>query len=509
MIKFTWKIILLLSVLFLSLLLIFGMPPSFFQKGVIIKSVEVNSTAYNQGLRAGHIITSIDSKKVSSLEDFSKILQEKNFNSGEVKTIIQTKDSEFVLFSNSLPEITVSDIPKTRLKLGLDLAGGSRALVKAENQDLTSSEISDLIQITNNRLNVYGIADVKITPVSDLGGNNFMLVEVAGATQTDLKDLISQQGKFEAKIGDKIAFIGGDKDITSVCRNDATCAGIESCSQASSEEYFCNFRFVIYLSQTAAERQASITQEIPINKTPQGNYLSEKLDLYLDDILVDSLLISEGLKGRATTQIQIQGSGSGTTESEAFENSKQEMNHLQTILITGSLPYKLEIVKLDTISSELGSDFVKYIFLAGVVALFFVALVVFFRYKKIKSSLALLLTSVSEIIIILGIASFINWNLDLPSIAGILATIGTGIDSQIIVIDESKQNTSLSVKQRLKRAFGIILGAYLTAVVALIPLMWAGAGLLKGFAITTLIGITVGVLITRPAFTDIIGQIEE
>ena len=103
----------------------------------------------------------------------------------------------------------------------------------------------------------------------------------------------------------------------------------------------------------------------------------------------------------------------------------------------------------------------------------------------------------------------IRWNLDLPSIAGILATMGTGIDQQIIVMDEATQGKFLSLKQRMKRAFSIILGAYFTAVVAMLPLLWAGAGLLKGFAVTTIIGITAGVLITRPAFTDMIKKISE
>ena len=121
----------------------------------------------------------------------------------------------------------------------------------------------------------------------------------------------------------------------------------------------------------------------------------------------------------------------------------------------------------------------------------------------------MLFRSLSEVIIILGIASLIRWNLDLPSIAGILATIGTGIDDLIIILDESTHGTFLSLKERLKRAFAIILGAYFTTFVSLLPLMWAGAGLLKGFAITTLIGITAGVLITRPAFTDMVKMIEE
>ena len=111
-------------------------------------------------------------------------------------------------------------------------------------------------------------------------------------------------------------------------------------------------------------------------------------------------------------------------------------------------------------------------------------------------------------VIILGIAALIEWNLDLPSIAGILATIGIGIDQQIIILDETRQEMNLSIKRRLKRAFTIILGAYFTAVVALLPLLWVGAGLLKGFAVTTIIGITAGVLITRPAFADMIRRIE-
>ena len=68
---------------------------------------------------------------------------------------------------------------------------------------------------------------------------------------------------------------------------------------------------------------------------------------------------------------------------------------------------------------------------------------------------------------------------------------------------------AISIKERMKRALFVIVSAYLTGVVSLIPLYWAGAGLFKGFALTTIIGITAGVLITRPAFADIIKKLEE
>jgi len=505
--RLTIRIWILIIVLVLSFLSIF-VTPHFLQKGVLVISVDSNSTAFEQGLRQKQIITEVDGQQINSLEDFTKALQGKYDSNESVKTIIKTTENEIILFSNQPPEITVSEVPKSNIKLGLDLAGGSRALIKAEEKKLTAQKVDDLVDITRNRLNEFGLTDLKVLPVSDLTGNHFMLIEIAGATPKDLEEMISKQGKFEAKIGDEIVFKGGERDIASVCRNDATCAGIEIC-QPTEGKYFCNFRFTIYLSEDSAKRHAEITEKLDVNTTSQGNYLSEKLDLYVDDKLLDSLLISEGLKGRVTTQISIEGSGAGETRDIAYEDAKKSMHKLQTILITGSLPYKLEIVKLDTISPILGKQFVKSIFMAAIAALLVVSIVIFFRYKKFKSSIALLITSISEVIIILGIASFIEWNLDLPSIAGILATIGTGIDQQIIILDEAKQTLFLSLKQRLKRAFTIILGAYFTAVVALIPLLWAGAGLLKGFAITTIIGITAGVLITRPAFADMVKRIEE
>lgn len=507
-IKFTWKIWVWIIVLTLSLISIF-ITPTFLQNGILITNVESNSSAFEQGLRQGQIITKIDGIEVNDIDDYSKIIQEKFSSSEKQKTTITTTESEYIIYSNISPQIIVSDIPSTNLKTGLDLGGGARALVKAKDHELTQEEVTDLVNIVSNRFNVYGISEMSIKSITDLTGNNFMLVEIAGATPDDMENLISQQGKFEAKIGDDTVFIGGERDITSVTRGGQESGIYGNCPQISQEEYSCEFRFIVYLSQEAAERQAEITKDLGINSTSQGNYLSKKLDLYVDDNLVDSLQIGEGLKGRAETKIQISGSGSGATKSDAYDAAVAEMNNLQTILITGSLPFKLEIVKLDTISPTFGDNFTKYIFIAGLIALLSVAIIIFIRYR-IKSSVIPLIICVSEIIIILGIAALIKWDLDLPSIAGILAAIGTGVDDQIVVLDEAKHKGEiLTMKQRIKRAFAIILGAYFTAVVSLLPLWWAGAGLLKGFVFTTLIGITIGVLITRPAFADIVKLIEK
>jgi len=494
----TW---ILIIVLILSLVAI---KPSF-ESGVIIKSVEQDSQSFEQGLRQDQIIKQVNNQQISDLEDYSNVISSLFPTEQEIRLDISTTKGDFILFTNNTPDIIVQDVPTTNIKTGLDIRGGSRALVQPEEK-ITDTQLQDLIEISRNRFNAFGIADVQIKPVTDLAGNQFMLVEVAGATPTDLEDLVAQQGKFEAKVNNETVFIGGERDIVDVCRNDATCAAITSCFPVEGG-YACNFQFSIFLSLEAAKRHAEITGQIPLDST--GQYLEEELVLYLDDIEVDRLRISSDLKGRETTQISIQGSGQGATQEEAFQNTQSEMNHLQTVLITGSLPFKLEIVKLDTISPLLGDEFIYLILLGGFVAILAVGVVIYIRYRDIKVSLLLLSISFSELAIILGVASFINWNLDLPSIAGILATIGTGVDDQIVILDEARTGKETSLKERMKRALFVVMTAYFTSLVALLPLYWAGAGLFKGFAITSIIGITAGVFISRPAFAEIIRKRED
>lgn len=496
----SWKIWLLIIVLLCSLLII---SPSF-ESGVVIKSVEKNSTAYNEGIRPNMIITALNGQEVKSSTDYTRIIGTVFENSSKTTLTITTKDSEFLLFTNKAPEITTANIPKSKIKTGLDLSGGARALVKAENKSLSKEELDDLISITTNRLNEFGIADVTVKPVTDLSGNNFMLIEVAGATPTDIYDLISQQGKFEAKIGNDTVFIGGEEDITYVARTGEQ-SGIYACDVYNGEEV-CSFRFSITLSEVAAKRQASITGNLSSDPT-NPEYLSKKLDLYVDDILVDTLSISKDLKGVATTQISIQGSGKGVDRKGAYDDATLNMKKLQTILITGSLPYKLEIVKIDTISPVLGKEFSKNILILGIIVFIIICTALFIKYRRIKITLAVILTMFSEMFITLAIAALIKWNLDAASIAGIIAGMGTGVNDQIVILDEAVTNTSSNLKQRIKNALFVILGAFFTIFAAMIPLFWAGAGMLRGFALTTILGVSVGILITRPAFSEIVKKI--
>ncbi len=498
----TW---ILLVCLVLALLAI---SPSF-GTGAIIKSIDRNSSAYEEGLRTGMVIKEINGIAIKNSEDYASAASSVFLENVTARVTMKTDSGEFIFLAQGVPEMSVGDVPKSHIKTGLDLSGGARAIVKASNITLNEAELADLIAITEERLNTFGISDVSVRSVSDLSGNNFMLIEIAGATPEDVRELVGQQGVFTGKIGNETVFEGSKgQDITDVCRNDATCSGLRGCFPQEGG-YVCTFDFALYLSEKAAERHAKVTGNLGLDSS--GQYLSEKLHLYVDGIeATEPLLINVNLKGQKTTQISIQGSGSGATQEDAANEARKEMKKLQTILITGSLPYKLEIVKLDSISPSLGKQFSQSLVMLGLFVFAVVSLAIFIRYRKIKLTLAVMLTMISEALLTLGIAALIRWNLDAPGIAGIIAGIGTGVNDQIVILDESvKGEGSSSLKERVKRALFIILGAFLTIVAAMLPLFWAGAGLLRGFALTTILGVTVGILITRPAFAEIIRKIEE
>ena len=398
--------------------------------------------------------------------------------------------------------LRVYEAPTTNIKKGLDLQGGTRVLLQPETkQDEGSLEL--LLENMKERLNVYGLSDIIVRSAGDLSGNQYILVEMPGVNEEEVRDLLAKQGKFEAKISNTTVFIGG-KDITYVCKS-ADCSGIDpraGCGR-SGDAWFCRFRFSIALSQEAAERQADATKDLEIISENNQQYLSDKIILYLDDKKVDELNIGSELKGKALTDIQISGSGVGATKQEAAITSLQNMKRLQTILITGSLQVKLDIIKTDSISPILGEEFVKNAIVVGLLAMLTVVVIVFIRYRKLQITIPLVVTCISEVVVLLGFAAIANWNLDLASIAGIIIVVGTSVDHLIVITDETLRGESKKIfnwKERIKNAFSIILVAYLTTVVAMIPLLAAGAGLLKGFALTTIFGVSIGVFIARPAY---------
>lgn len=450
-------------------------------------------------IKDGEILKSINGKKIEDESDWEEI----RYDLLPSKVIrIKTDKKEYVFQISKELEINVKKVSRSNVRKGLDLEGGTRVLLKPTGEvKATQQDVKNLISIISDRLDIYGLADKRIRE-ADVDDDKLILIEIAGISKEDVQDFIASQGKFEAKIGNDTVFTGG-KDIPFVCKDDGTCSGIRICNQVSNEQFACRFEFSIKLSIEAAKRHAEITKNLEvISDVNSEGYLSKPLELFLDDELIETLQISSSLKGSETTDILISGSGFGNNQETALNDALTNMGKLQTVLITGSLPFELEIVKIDSISPVFGETFLKNAVLAGLVAMLGVLGVIFLRYRNFKIIIPMAITLFSEIFIILGFAGLFKWNLDLAAIAGIIASVGTGVDDQIVITDEIIRGKEIysSWKEKLKRAFYIIFVAYAATFAAMLPLIWAVAGLLRGFAIATLVGVSIGVFITRPAF---------
>jgi preprotein translocase subunit SecD len=566
-----WRIILLIILLLLA---VTAIKPNFNTSGVSITYVESNSSANIAGLssppqniqpRDREVIKSILGREVKDVSDYYEILDEISFMQPGNTVIINTnkksyqlilKPEIFINVTNELETIVVNvteevydennetyvnktiekeitqnvteetimgvediglqvkEAPFSNIRKGLDLEGGTRVILQTE-EDLSAEDFEYLLNHMAQRLDVYGLSDIRPKPIYDLARERYILIEIPGASQEDVKSLVLQQGLFEAKIGNTTVFSGGD-DIRTVMMTPEQ-SGIDptaGCSPIDQDQWTCRFFFGIVLSQEAAERQAAVTEKLNVitideqgRALPRENqYLDGKLDFYLDGVLTESLNIGADLRGRAVTEIRITGPGQGRSQQEARNNALRDMKEMQTLLKTGSLPVNLIVIKTDTISPLLGQEFLKNALIMGFAVLISVITIIFIVYKKIQIVIPIALTMISELVLLLGFASAFRWSLDMAAIAGIIIVIGTGVDHLIIITDETMNKSLLGLTwlQKIKRAFSIIFIAGLTTLGAMIPLMFAGAGLLKGFAIITIVGMGIGVLIARPAYSAMI-----
>ncbi|MDR7666100.1 preprotein translocase subunit SecD [Methanosarcina sp. Z-7115] len=351
-----------------------------------------------------------------------------------------------------------------------------------------SSETRDLTRdILNDKLNSMGLKDIPVRTV----GEDYILIDFAGIDLATAKEIAEKPGKFEIRIqttGNETEHVLYGDSIVGV--------GIPSFHD---EQWHTPFT----LNEEGARTLQKIALETGAIDNPDAHYLN----MYLDEVKIYGapLSLSAASKLREGPIYSWEAS-TGTDEA-----AKTEATALQVHLRAGALPVNVVLVGSGHVDAGLGAQFKIAALVTGLISLVAVAAVVFFRYRRPEILIPMVGTSTSEVIMLLGVASLIGWQLDLASIAGIIAAIGTGIDHLVIITDEvlyeGKLPPTKVFKSRIAKAFIIILGAASTNIIALSPLVVMGFGSLRGFAITTIIGVLIGVIIARPVYGIVIKEL--
>jgi preprotein translocase subunit SecD len=389
----------------------------------------------------------------------------------------------------------------TNLKFGLDFQGGSTLKLQLLNQSNPNETISDATleqtkQIMEFKINQYGLKNAPIHTVRDEQQNAYMLIDFAGLSVDKAKEIVGKQGKFEMRIQTT-----GNESVSILDGSDVM--GVSPATQFIDADNAWGVSFSLTADGAQKFQQACI--KYGATTDPNSHNIIMVLDgeeFYarpLSSELAQSIAQRPENTMRAMT--------GAADDAAAQELAKEVYVHMSG----GSLPVQVKEVGSGQVPAEQGSMFKIMVIVAMVLAQLAIGAVMYIRYKEPRIILPMFLTSIFEVIILLGVAAFINWEIDLPSVAGIIAVIGTGIDQLIIITDEvlttGRAPTTKKILQKLSTAFKIIVSSAATVVVAMIPLWYMGFGALKGFAITTILGVFIGILITRPAYGRIISDI--
>lgn len=384
--------------------------------------------------------------------------------------------------------------PYTREELEpIFTAAGGKITSFSPGVSKSTAETTKLV--LENKINSLGTKDAKVQTLT--GMNNvarYVRVELAGVDMKQAQEIVGKQGKFEIRvqtIGNESEHVLFGDSITSVQN--------PSQEPAGSDHWGVGF--------TLSEAGASAFQEGAVKygatKDPQNHYLV----MLLDNTTVYSAPLSDDLAARLQSEKTRQlfaSTGTGTY------GSKQAQT-LEIHLRAGALPVDVNVAGSGGVSAPLGERYKMVAILAGLFALLTVAFVIFYRYREPGIVLPMVLINASEIVILLGFIAAIRFQLDLPTIAGLIAVLGTGIDQLVIITDEilheGKVPSPNLYLKRLSRALGIIVTAAATVFIAMAPLAVMDLSTLKGFALITILGVLVGVIITRPAYGKIIMEI--
>jgi preprotein translocase subunit SecD len=201
-----------------------------------------------------------------------------------------------------------------------------------------------------------------------------------------------------------------------------------------------------------------------------------------------AILLDRKVESAPTIQSRIDDSGRITGRF-----GQQEANDLALVLRAGALPASINYLEERTVGPSLGADSIRHGVQASVVSLLVVMIfmVFYYRLSGVNAVVALLL----NLLILLAALAYFGGVLTLPGIAGVILTIGMGVDSNVLIFERVREELRsgkapvTAVDLGFKRALLTIIDTHVTTVVSAVFLFVFGTGPVRGFAVTLTVGL--------------------
>jgi preprotein translocase subunit SecD len=196
--------------------------------------------------------------------------------------------------------------------------------------------------------------------------------------------------------------------------------------------------------------------------------------------------------------------------------TKQQVDDLGMMLRTGSLPAGISYLDTTAVGPSLGAESVRQGVIAAITGMLAVVvfMLVYYRAAGVNADLALLL----NLVILLGFMGFTGATLTLPGIAGVILTIGMGVDSNVLIFERIREElragktSAVAVQQGFGHAWITIVDTHVTTIVSAAILFLFGTGPVKGFAVTLTFGLLANlftaVYVSRTIFDAVLARKE-
>lgn len=387
----------------------------------------------------------------------------------------------------------VSIYRPTDLKFGLDLAGGAVLTYQIDTANLADDKLKlsleSLRSVIEKRVNLFGLNETSVQ-IARSGSDHRLIIELPGISNID--EAISLLGRTAQLEFRGVKEIPPEATATATMDDVFVDLDLDGSSLTQSS--------VVYSPNTGKPEVSLQFNADGATKFAQAtkDYLNRRIAIFLDGEIITA----------PTVQSVI-------TDGQAVINGDFDIKQAKSLSIqlnAGALPLSLDLISQNTIGATLGQESIQKGIRAGIVGIILVFLFMIgnYGYLGLISCLGLIIYG----LITLALYRLIPITLTFPGIVGFILSVGMAVDSNILIFERFKEEIAngrpwnQAMELGFGRAWDSIKDAntctIITGLILLNPLNWSilnTSGLIRGFAVTLLLGIVIslftGVVVTR------------
>jgi preprotein translocase subunit SecD len=505
--NFLWKFALIVVVLLACLYGIFGIPQSFSGHGLL----EAMTKRINLGLdlRGGtHLILqvqvndAVNADSDNAVEVLKEQLNKRKIAFSDISKPDPTNAPDKIVVKGVSPDgrkdlldIVSERLPEYNLSSGADNTW-TLSMKPQMLSELKTKAVSQAIETIRNRIDQLGVSEPTIQEHSL--GQYQILVQLPSVDDPGrVKDIMQSTAMLEIKQvldGPYTSEQAALQAKGGILPPDAILLAGHSAPGTPGEEqaWYVVSRVSAVRGKDLRDAQASTDQngqpDVHFQLTGEGGqrffnftsaHVGERLGVVLDNKVQEVANIKEAIRD--------------TGEISGGSMTSQQAKDLSMILRSGALPAGIKYLEERTVGPSLGSDSIRHGVSAAIVGMLAVLIfmLIYYRAAGVNADIALIL----NLIILLGFMGYFEAVLTLPGIAGVILTVGMGVDSNVLIFERIREELRngktppSAVDQGFSHALVTIIDTHVTTIVSAGILFLFGTGPVKGFAVTLTFGL--------------------